>query len=120
MQFSTLFAAALATFATSAVAAPSPCNCPDPGTTPQPQTVRVGYTLDLHPETPLGSLSCSATFAKNFPGESLPFSLQCDNRLISYPPPGISRLQNARPAAHCALLRRGPWCRYVPPVPSVL
>ena len=90
MQFFALFAAALATFATSAVAAPSPCNCPN-GNNPEtgtPQgtgpntTVRVGYTLDLHPETPLGSLSCSATFANNFSSESH-FSPQRDGVLIS-------------------------------------
>ncbi|KAM5536559.1 hypothetical protein V8D89_009836 [Ganoderma adspersum] len=67
MQFLALFAAALATFATSAVAAPSPCNCPSSGTPCPNTTVRVGYTLDLNPDTPLGSLSCSVTFAKNFP-----------------------------------------------------
>ena len=96
MQFFALFAAALATFATSAAAAPSPspCNCPGPtkpetcpGTPPasgQNTTVpvRVGYTLDLHPETPLGSLSCSATFANNFSSESH-FSPQRDGVLIS-------------------------------------
>ncbi|KAM5536564.1 hypothetical protein V8D89_009841 [Ganoderma adspersum] len=73
MQFLALFTATLGAFATSAVAAPSPCNCPGPVTSPadppKPEntTVRVGYTLDLNPDTPLGSLSCSATFAKNFP-----------------------------------------------------
>ncbi|KAM5536548.1 hypothetical protein V8D89_009825 [Ganoderma adspersum] len=71
MQFFALFAAAIATFATSVVAAPSPCgSCSGPVTLPADSkntTVRVGSTLDLNPNTPLGSLSCSATFAKKFP-----------------------------------------------------
>ena len=118
MHFFTLFAAAIATFATAASAAPSPCgNCSSPVTPepvsvdptpayptpidstpvcPQPvclksensnTTVRVGSTLDLHPETPLGSLSCAATFAKKFPSESPSPRFQVrrrDSLLISY------------------------------------
>ena len=94
MQFFTLFAAAFATFATAAIAAPSPCgNCtgpvkPDPvDSKPENSntTVPVGYTLDLNPETPLCSLSCAATFAKKFPSQSPRFHIQRDGLLISSP-----------------------------------
>lgn len=85
MQFLTLLAAALS-FATVAVAAPgqpdmkSDCDsCGDYASGHRDGSddhewgdghkVRVGFSLDLNPNTPLGSLSCSATFAKNFPRE---------------------------------------------------
>ena len=100
MHFFTLFAAALATVATVAIAAPSPCgNCtgpmkPDPvdpkpvdpklvDPRPENTTVPVGSTSDLNPDTPLCSLSCAATFAKKFPSESPRFHVQRDDLLIS-------------------------------------
>ncbi|KAM5538558.1 hypothetical protein V8D89_007891 [Ganoderma adspersum] len=61
MQFLTLVAAALSTVATVAVAAPG--NSGDNGAA----NVRVGFSLSLQPNTPLSSLSCSATFAQKFP-----------------------------------------------------
>nr|VWO99756.1 ATP-dependent RNA helicase CshA (EC [Ganoderma boninense] len=64
MQFLTLFAATVATFVASTVAAPGNYgNGGDNGA----QNVRVGFSLDLNPTTPIGSLSCAATFAKKFP-----------------------------------------------------
>ncbi|KAM5536557.1 hypothetical protein V8D89_009834 [Ganoderma adspersum] len=67
MQFFTLFAAAIATFTTTAVAAPGNYVNRGENGTVTGQNVRVGFTLDLQPNTPLSSLSCSATFAKKFP-----------------------------------------------------
>ena len=81
MQFLTLVAAALSTVATVAVAAPG--NSGDSGA----QNVRVGFSLSLQPNTPLSSLSCSATFAKKFPSEPPFLSGLPDGLLIFLPPP---------------------------------
>ncbi len=47
------------------------------------EKVRVGFSLDLNPGTPIGSLSCSATFAKKFPRKSPHVSEQLDGLLTA-------------------------------------
>ncbi|KAM5543376.1 hypothetical protein V8D89_002961 [Ganoderma adspersum] len=85
MQFFALVACALS-FAAGAVAAPGEYSA-NAFQTSAVQTVLVGYSLDLNPTTYLSSLSCSATFAQQFPLKSLYFSVQRDGALIFPPPP---------------------------------
>ncbi|KAM5544277.1 hypothetical protein V8D89_001937 [Ganoderma adspersum] len=90
MQFFTLFAAIVAASATFAVAAPTDDGYNQPNKTDcgkcedgrrngtdgghhggddgqWSQKARVGHSLDLWPNTPLSSLSCSGTFNKMYP-----------------------------------------------------
>ena len=84
MQFLTLLAAALSTFVTAAVAAPGENSAKvlQTSTSAVSETVLVGYTLDLNPATYLSSLSCSATFAQQYPSKSHYFRVQRDGVLI--------------------------------------
>ena len=99
MQFLTLLAAALSTFVTAAVAAPGENSVKAVETSAVSETVLVGYTLDLNPTTYLSSLSCSATFAQQYPSKSSYFSVQRDSALIIPPPTDFHTLSDLPPIA---------------------